>query len=78
MNMQIGAPLTSAYNVGDPIFVYHRLNNKVVTTIGFLVYMANRGDIILARTIEPLSDFVTITEDQFLQLGHIEYLKKPY
>lgn len=77
---QIGIPLTrdSAYHVGDPIFVHHRLGNKVVTTIGFLVYMANREDIILARTIDPLSDFVTITDDQFLQLGHIEYLKKSY
>ena len=80
MNIQIGTPLTSdnAYRVGDPVFVHHRLKDQVVTTIGFLVYMANREDIILARTIDPLSDFITITDDQFLQLGHIEYLKKSY
>lgn len=80
MNIQVGTPLTNdnAYHVGDPIFVHHRLNEKVVTTIGFLVYMANRENIILARTIDPLSDFITITDEQFIQLGHIEYLKKSY
>jgi len=53
------------------------MNGKVVTSIGFLVYMANRDSTILARTINPLSDLITISDDDFICLGHIEDLEKP-
>lgn len=64
------------YKVGDVVFVHHRMNRKVVTSIGFLVYTANRDNTILARTINPLSDIITISDDDFICLGHIEDLEK--
>lgn len=64
------------YKVGDIVFVHHKMNGKVVTSIGFLVYMANRDNTILARTINPLSDLITISDDDFICLGHIKDLEK--
>lgn len=52
------------------------MNAKVVTSIGFLVYTANRDNTILARTINPLSDIIIISDDDFICLGHIEDLEK--
>lgn len=66
------------YKVGDAVFVQHLIKGKGVTTIGFLVQTANRGDTILARTINPLSDFITISDSDFICLGHIEYLEGFY
>lgn len=39
--------------------------------------MANRDNTILARTINPLSDLITISDDDFICLGHIKDLEKP-
>lgn len=78
MNNQynIGTPINEEYKVGDAVFIQHRIDNQSATTIGFLVYTANKGDTILSRTINPLSDFITISDDEFICLGHIKYLER--
>lgn len=68
----IGTPINNEYKVGDAVFIQHRTNNQPATTIGFLVSTVNRGDTILARTINPLSDFITISDNDFICLGHLE------
>lgn len=75
MSNKIGTPINENYKVGDVVFVQHRVNGKGATTIGFLVYMANKDNTILARTINPLADFITIPDDDFICLGHIKYLE---
>lgn len=73
----IGTPLSkdSIYKVGDPVFIHHRVKDKIQTTIGFLIYTANRDVTILARTLNPPTDFIEISDDDFIMLGHIKHLK---
>ena len=73
---QLQLTIDDTYKVGDVVFVHHKMNAKVVTSIGFLVYTANRDNTILARTINPLSDIIIISDDDFICLGHIEDLEK--
>lgn len=35
--IEIGTPINSEYKVGDVVFLHHLVDNKIVTTIGFLV-----------------------------------------
>ena len=76
MNVTIGTPINNEYKVGDIVFVQYRVDKKVATSIGFLVYMTNREDTILARTINPLSDFIIVPDENFICLGHIKYLER--
>ncbi len=75
MTNEVGTPIDENYKVGDMVFINHLIDGEVATTIGFLVYMDNKDDIILARTVSPLSDFITIPDDDFICLGHIKHLE---
>ena len=75
MTNEVGTPIDENYKVGDMVFINHLIDGEVATTIGFLVYMANKDDTILARTVSPLSDFITIPDDKFICLGHIKHLE---
>lgn len=75
---EVGTPINDRYKIGDAVFLQHRIGKKVVISIGFLVYTANRDETILARTIHPLSDFIIIPDDEFICLGHMEYLERLY
>lgn len=75
MTNEVGTPINDYYKVGDAVFVHYKVDGKVLTTIGFLVHLANREDTILARTVSPLSDFITIPDDKFICLGHIKHLE---
>lgn len=72
---EIGTPINDNYKVGDAVFIHYKVDGKVLTTIGFLVHLANREDTVLARTKNPLSDFITVPDEQFRVLGHIKYLE---
>lgn len=72
---EVGTPINETYKVGDAVFMHYKANGKVSTAIGFLVHLANREDTVLARTINPLSDFITIPDDKFVCLGHLKYLE---
>lgn len=75
MTNEVGTPIDENYKVGDMVFINHLIDGEVATTIGFLVYMVNKDDTILARTVSPLSDFITIPDDDFICLGHIKHLE---
>lgn len=72
---EIGTPINDNYKVGDAVFIQHLVEGKGATTIGFLVSLINRGDTVLARTTNPLDDFIVIPDDKFICLGHIKYLE---
>lgn len=75
MENKIGTPINSEYKVGDAVFIHYKADGKASTAIGFLVHIANKGDTVLARTINPLSDFIIIPDDKFICLGHLKYLE---